>query len=131
MPAGAAVGCSISVQDVLFGSYDASGPAPANTIAQYTIMCNGSAQLTVSIGPSRNGGGGQRRMRHAFRSDTLGYNLFQDASYTRVWGDGAIGSPLSLGVTGRHTGHIFGQIFPGQDAWVGAYEDTVTITVLP
>ena len=124
--------CSVSVQDVLFGTYDPSSAGPANTIGQFSVMCTGSAALTISIGPSRtSGSGADRRMRHRSRSDTLAYNLFMDSSFTRVWGDGAVGSPLAANVTGRYVGQIFGQIFARQDAWVGDYEDTVTITVLP
>ena len=129
---GTSIGCSISVQDVLFGSYDPSSPAATNTIAQFLIVCTAPTLLTISIGSSRTSGSSSaRRMRHGFRSETLAYNLFQDAAYTRVWGDGAVGTPLSASVSGRYAGQIFAQIFPGQDAWVGAYEDSVTITVLP
>jgi spore coat protein U-like protein len=128
----AAPGCSVSVQDALFGVYDPSGPLPSNTIAQISVFCSGPTTLTILTGPSRTSGSStDRRLRHRFRSDTLAYNLFQDAAYTRVWGDGAVGSPVSVNVTGRYTGQIFGQIYPGQDAWVGDYEDVVTITVLP
>jgi len=129
---GGAPGCSISVQDVLFGSYDPSSLLPSNTIAQFSVMCTGAATLTIAIGPSRtSGNSGGRRMRHGFRSETLAYNLYQDSALTRIWGDGAVGTPLTVNVAGRHAGRIFGQIFPGQDAWVGAYEDSVTVTVLP
>lgn len=124
--------CSFSVQNILFGAYDPSAPVPLNTIAQFSVNCNGPSSLTLSIGASHTGGSGaSRQMRHLLRSETLAYNLFQDSSYTRAWGDGAIGSALVVSVAGRYTGQIFGQIFAGQDSWVGDYEDTVTITVLP
>lgn len=124
--------CSISVQDLLFGSYDPSSTISSNTVGQFSVNCTGTARLSISVGPSRTTGSiSDRRMRHRSRTDTIAYNLFLDPAHNRLWGDSAVGSPLNITVTGRYSGQIFGQMLAGQDAWVGDYDDTVTITVLP
>ena len=117
---------------MLFGSYDPSSAVATNSIGQFSVNCTGTAILSISLGPSRTTGNiADRRMRHRSRGDTLVYNLYLDAARTRLWGGSAVGNSLDITVTGHYFGQIFGQIMAGQDAWVGEYDDTVTITVLP
>lgn len=124
--------CSLSAQDIVFGGYDASSPNAGSLISELTLNCATPANISIQIGPSRTSGStGDRRMRHRTRADTLGYNLFLDASRTRLWGDGARGAPLDMRVERQATVRLYGEIPAGQQVWVGEYEDTVTVTVLP
>jgi spore coat protein U-like protein len=129
----AANACSISVQDMVFDAYDPSSKLPLDSVAEVAIDCTRPVPVTLQLGPSRvTGSVADRRMRHLSRSaEALGYNLFSDPSRTRVWGDGARGSASALHIERRGVVRIYGRIFPGQEPWVGTYEDAVSITILP
>jgi spore coat protein U-like protein len=66
-------------------------------------------------------------------TDRLFYNLYRDAARTTIWGDGTngtqsyfIGNPANnqdISVA------IFGRIPASQNVKVGAYTDTITVTL--
>ena len=125
--------CSFSAQDMVFGDYDPSTRAPLNSVAEITIDCSRPTNVTLLIAPG--GGTGRvtdRRMLHRTRpGEVLGYNLFQDASRMVVWGDGGSGAALTLRVERRGVARVYGQVYAGQEPWVGSYEDSVSVTILP
>jgi len=125
--------CSFSAQDMVFGDYDPSTRAPLNSVAEITIDCSRPTSVTLLIAPG--GGTGRvadRRMLHRTRpGEALGYNLFQDASRTVVWGNGASGAALTLRVERRSVARVYGQVYAGQEPWVGSYADSVSVTILP
>lgn len=134
LPCTASAQCAITVQSIMFGNIDPSLTTPARTISEYTITCAQSASLTIAIGPSLvTGKVTDRRLQHAYRQASLSYNLYQDASGTQVWGDGAGAQPLQVEVNAQTTfsGRIFAEVYPQPDAWIGDYSDTVVFTVLP
>jgi spore coat protein U-like protein len=129
---GARAACSVSFQDILFGDYDASSPGAAITSAEVRASCRAPVVLTVLVSASTvSGSVTDRRMKHLSRADTLSYNIFRDASMTTVWGDSVQGNPVTVRVEGEFVTRLYGQIFPRQDVWVGAYADTLRVTVLP
>lgn len=124
--------CSISVQDLAFGSYDVLNPLPMTSSAAITINCKAPILITINIGPSMTTSTVlQRAMRHQIRADTLSYNLFRDSAYSQVWGDDGQAGGKSQRVSGQVTLWIYGLLYPKQDVWVGNYSDSVTVTVLP
>lgn len=136
LPCTVSAQCAITVQSIVFGNVDPSLTVPARTISEYTITCAEPATLTIALGPSLvTGRVTDRRLRHAYRQATLSYNLYQDASATQVWGDGAgaAPAPMQVQVAAKTTfsGRIFAEIFPQPDAWIGDYNDSVVMTVLP
>ena len=73
---------------------------------------------------------------------TLNYNLYLDAAYTEVWGDGTGGSVVDTVTLTRNgngngngnkqanaTATIYGSVAALQDATPGTYTDTITVTV--
>ena len=63
----------------------------------------------------------------------LQYNLYKDAAYAQIWGNGTGGTVTLVntnsgsGVGPTHT--IYGRIPAGQDLPVGVYTDTIVITI--
>jgi spore coat protein U-like protein len=132
--------CSGSNVVLPFGPYDVLSPSPAQTQGDFVVTCSrvGGPQntvLTVSIGPSATSGSvASRQMRHA-NGDRLAYNVFREAARISVWGQTAavdtvartISVPNNASATAAFT--LFGRIPAQQDARIGAYTDSLVITV--
>jgi spore coat protein U-like protein len=131
LPCAAGNSCNVSIQDVIFGDYDASNPVAAVTSAEVRVSCQKLTTLEILLSTSTVSGSVlDRRMRHQSRPDTLSYNIFREASMSSVWGDSAQGNRLVLKVQGDYVTRIYAQIFPRQDVWIGSYADTLRVTVL-
>lgn len=124
--------CSIASSPLTFGIYNVFNTAPVDSTGTVTIDCNGGAKnvvLTISRGQSSTFI--PRTLKKG--SESLAYNLFQDASRSMVWGDGSGGAPYyTVGDPPNRdvSFTIFGRIPPSQDITAGAYSDSVTVTVL-
>ena len=124
-------GCAVSATDLVFGNYPATA-APPTVLATSTISvtCELGDTYTIGLSDGANPSGTQRRMlRTAPPVAYLSYNLFRDAALTQVWRDtGPTRLPgVGTGLLQAHT--VYGQIPGGQIVPVGAYIDTVTVTV--
>ena len=62
-------------------------------------------------------------------SHQLLYNLYLDASYVTIWGDGTAGTGTLQDSTNKNTYTIYGRIPALQNAWVGSYSDTIVVTI--
>jgi len=124
-------GCAVSATDLVFGNYPATA-APPTVLSTSTISvtCELGDTYTIGLSDGANVTGTQRRMlRTAPSAAYLNYNLFQDAGLTLEWRDnGPTRLPgVGTGFVEAHT--VYGQIPGGQIVPVGAYIDTVTVTV--
>ena len=70
-----------------------------------------------------------RKLSWVSGTDFLSYNLFKNATYSSIWGDGADGNlPASgTGVKGSTNFNVYGNIPGGQNIQVGSYTDSVTV----
>lgn len=143
--------CSIQTTGLSFATYDPLAPAADTANGTVRLICsatkniesrNGfSALLTLSAGSS--GSYAARTLRTA--ADTLRYNLYLDAAYTTVFGDGSGGSLASTlcyrgsrrdpcggsGLTSGtpHDVTVYGRIPAGQDVAPGGFIDNLIATV--
>ncbi len=126
-------GCTVWATPIPVGDYDPSAAEAAIISADIELRCDESGvNLDLAFGPSAvSGSVVDRRMRHAFRADTLRYNLYQDPHALRLWGDSEATMSSRTAVRGPTFVQVFARIAPGQDAWVGEYSDEVMLTVLP
>ncbi|GAP66690.1 putative lipoprotein [Mizugakiibacter sediminis] len=143
--------CSFSTAGLGFGVYDplAAGADTAN--GTLTVTCsartggerrNGfTATLSLSIGSS--GSYAARTLRGG--GDVLRYNLYLDAAYTTVFGDGSAGTlPMTLCYRGSrrdpcggggltagvaHSITVYGNLPPAQDVAPGSYADNLVATL--
>lgn len=126
-----AFACSISVSGVPFGAYDTLSPSAVITAAQIEIDCQkGNQQPEVALGTGAAGSYAPREMGGP--PDVLQYNLFTNATYTTVWGDGRGGTSTVWPAEVRNKSFratIYGRIPGGQNVHAGSYSDTVFITV--
>jgi spore coat protein U-like protein len=127
-------GCDIAATNLAFGVYPAVASPPA-LLATSTIRvtCQLGDTYTIGLDNGLNAGGGpfaQRRMaRTVAPASYLNYGLFRDASRTQNWGDTG---PTRVSATGTGSSQaytVYGQLPGAQVVPVGAYIDTVTVTV--
>jgi len=125
--------CAVWADALVLGGYDPSSPAAVVQGYEIEVRCDGGdLQFELSLGQSATSGTvDARAMRHAFHPDLLRYNLYQDASATRLWTDRGAGLVSGTTSRGRARVPVFARIEPLQDAWVGDYHDEVVLTVLP
>lgn len=133
--------CSVSVTNPLtFGAYH---PSVASTDTGTTaVSCIGiglgeSLGYTVSLGASGYGPGDRISTRYLNNTtnggDYMAYNVYTDAGYSTVWGNGTTGGvfsgSFSFLITYReHTFH--GKVPPGQfTLLVGAFYENLIVTL--
>ncbi len=123
--------CTMTVTNINFGAYDVQSTANLTATGTIAVNCARNENITLSIGPSAYGGINPRLMKHSYYNDYLNYNLYQDNTYTTIWGDGSQGTtPVTRRVKNR-TFTVYGAVFFGQDVSAGSYSDTLTVTVTP
>ena len=130
--------CRVTTTGLGFGAYDVFAAPPRDTTGTVTVACDRGppTNVTVSIGPSPTSGGfNPRQMRRTSGPDRLNYNLYTSPSMSTVWGNGSAGTSTVLlrRVRRRRPAvtTIYGRIPPGQNVSVGAYSDSVTVTITP
>lgn len=127
--------CTVTATAIGFGNYDVFLAAPANATGTITVTCTNRVTETISIGTSATSGMfNPRQMRRLTGTDRLNYNLFIDPAMLTIWGDGTLGTSTVSRRVRRNTpwvSTVYARIPAGQDVSVGAYSDTLTVTVLP
>ena len=131
-----AMSCSFtSTVGVAFGSYDVFDDQPLDSTGSLTFECSGvvaSDRIQIEISAGGSGSFLLRKMSQGLQ--TIGYNLFTNASRTSVWGDGSSGSsrygPVLPADGEPSTVPIYGRIAPRQNVRVGSYSDDVIVTVV-
>jgi spore coat protein U-like protein len=121
--------CSFTISPLAFGNIDLTANTPFTSSATYLASCSGNANATVRTCPNIDAGSGGSTSgtpRFLLNGATqLNFNLYQDGSYTSVWGSnlwafgGSYPSPtidvvLNSTGTGNASQTIYGQIWSGQ-----------------
>jgi spore coat protein U-like protein len=137
-----ALDCLVSATGVAFGVYDVALATPTDSVGSLTVRCvyqDGGAtrvSYTVALSTGNSGTYAQRQMRSG--TSTLNYNLFDSATYARMWGNGTAGSALMSGslivnrgnfATNEAVHPIYGRIPAQQSADSGTYSDQVLVTL--
>ncbi|NOJ82976.1 spore coat protein U domain-containing protein [Myxococcus xanthus] len=134
LPGLAGAVCQIrSTMGVSFGTYLTTDLLPRDSAGSITYRCEGQlTPITIDFSAGSSGNPLARSMAGP-GAHRLEYNLYVDATRLIVWGNGTSG-------TGRYgpvvplfgvdvTVPIYGRIPAGQAIPVGAYADTVVMTV--
>lgn len=125
--------CLVAATDLDFGTYDGSAAKAAT--ADLKVRCTKGLPYTVKLS---TGGGTFAQRLLSNGTDTLQYNLFTTAGFASVWGDGSgstvtvPGNGLGLSVNAEQLHVVHGSLpnsAVNQDAPVGNYADTITVTV--
>lgn len=130
--------CSVSSVGADFGTYSVFASGPQDTVGQVTVTCSTAEIEPVSVAYTIEMDGGSannpanRRMESG--SATLSYQLYRDITRIDIWGDGTGGSQTvadSYMLEGQDSRDypVYGRIPAQQNATVGAYSDTILVTV--
>ena len=132
--------CSVSAPDITFGDYNPVSASNIDTAANIDVSCTVTVvglllSYEVEIGPG--GSGDQLAREMAQGAEALSYNLYLDSGRTTVWGDGTGGSGLisnsrlfSILFPWNESYPVYGRLPAGQNVPVGAYVDTLIVTVV-
>lgn len=116
--------CAVSASDLAFGNYLPSGNTDQTT--SITVTCGNGTGYSVALNDGNNASGGARRMING-GSNFLSYELYSDSGRTTVWNTA---SPVTgTGSGAAQTLTVYGRIPNGQNVPVGAYTDTIQVTV--
>jgi spore coat protein U-like protein len=124
--------CTIGNATLAFGTYNPTAATAINMTSTVTLTC--SLGTPYNIGMSAGSGTGATTSSRLMTagSTTLGYNLYRDSGYSLNWGN-TVGTDTLSGTSSTsaltNTITIYGQIPAGENAAVGSYTDTVTMTV--
>ena len=120
-----------SASTMAFGNYD--GSAQIDSTSAIAVRCSKNAPYTIALNDGGAGSIAPRKM--SFGTETLEYNLYSDTNRTSVWGStggtntsGGTGTGLANALTHTVYGRLFNNV-NNQAAAVGAYSDTITVTV--
>lgn len=123
---------------VSFGNYNPFNLSAVDTTGSVQVTCSGLVGLlvnyTVTLNPGLYGTFATRQMANA--GYRLNYNVYTDAARSMIWGDGTSGTSTNAGsctvvIIGScsQTFTAYGRIPAQQNAGVGDYADTITVTV--
>lgn len=108
-----------------FGNYSGSAIDAQSDIS---VTCTGTTAYDIAISAGGSADISARTMSGGV--DTLGYQLYTDAPRTTIFGDGTTGSKATgTGDGTLQTISIYGRVPASQYADIGAYTDTVTVTL--
>lgn len=128
--------CTVSTTGVAFGTYNQLSGSPLTSTGTVSVTCNrtGARDYAYTIALS-TGGSGTYQPRRMTGVSTLDYNLYTDATYTTIWGDGTNSTSLvssTLRVTGQSSTNnhlVYGRVPAGQGAYQGGYSDSLVATL--
>jgi spore coat protein U-like protein len=121
--------CAVSTSGLNFGNYDVFSSFNDDVTGTINVNCSSGTNYSIWLSSGTSGTYSSRSMTNG--SNALFYNLFTDPTRLTIWGDGSAGTGTFSGSgTGANIGTpVYGRIPAGQNAYVGSYGDSVTVTV--
>ena len=132
--------CTLATTNVAFGNYSPLAFGNTDSTGTIKIDCGGVVGLLIpfDIAISAGSGGSYANRRMKSGSNQLAYNLYTDASYTTLWGDGSSATQILsggvtldlLGLAPPQSFYVYGRI-PGRQITTvpGVYSDTINVTL--
>jgi spore coat protein U-like protein len=130
------VTCTATVTGIAFGGYNPLASADDDSSGNIGVACTPTSPGAVSYTIGISAGSGSLTTRQLVQGNqSLGYNLFLNATRVEIWGDGTAGTTMvsdsytiSQTVVSRTYG-VYGRIPARQNKPAGSYADLVTVTV--
>jgi spore coat protein U-like protein len=124
--------CLVVATPLLFGNYSPTATVPtdaANTVVA-TCTYGTSYQISADAGAGSGASIATRKLTGGLPLGTLNYTLYSDAGRTAVWGNTANTNTIAaIGQLLPTTHNIYGRIFAGQNATIGAYVDVINVSL--
>lgn len=132
--------CTLATTNVAFGNYNPMAFGNTDTTGTVKVQCGGVVGLLIPFNIALSTGGSASYANRLMKSggNSLAYNLYTDASYTTLWGDGSGATQVissgvtldALGLSPAQNFFVYGRI-PGRQttAIPGVYSDTINVTL--
>jgi spore coat protein U-like protein len=121
----AALTCNPTSSGIAFGTFSGSQITIVGSIALNCVGSSGSSYtLTLSTGGS--GSFSTRKVKNG--ATTLSYNLYSDAAFTQIWGDGSAGTSVSNGSPVTSVS-VYAKLPSQTKPAPGTYTDTITASL--
>jgi spore coat protein U-like protein len=123
--------CTIQTTPVLFGDYNVLSVTSKTTTGTVTYQCTLGVNIVVTLSRGSSAAFDPRTMRNG--SEVLNYNLYREATYQTIWGDGTGGSQTYTAVAALLvpvTVTVYGRVPAQQDVAAGGYSDSVVATII-
>jgi spore coat protein U-like protein len=125
--------CVISANPLSLGAFDGTNDLAATSTI--VVTCTNGTPFTVNLNAGSSGSFAARTMSNG--TDTLTYNLFTDASYGSIWGNGSTGTANVPGTGGGfatpRTLTVAGRLLASANTGpvgAGTYTDTIVASVV-
>jgi spore coat protein U-like protein len=131
------IGCTVIASPITFGQYDVNSLVPLVGLGSVTYSCHESSggievskriQIRISAGTS----GSYEARYMGLGSDQLLYNLYLDANFRKIWGDGTRGTDEvneRVRIGEPRTFPVYGRVWERQDVAAGFYADQCHVTI--
>jgi spore coat protein U-like protein len=123
--------CSISTTPVAFGDYNVLSATPKTTTGTVTYQCTLGVGIIVTLSKGSSSAFDPRTMRNG--AEVLNYNLYREATYSTIWGDGTGGSQTytaAATVLFPTNVTVYARVPAGQNVAAGSYSDSVVATII-
>jgi spore coat protein U-like protein len=123
--------CSISTTPVVFGDYNVLAAAPKTTTGTVMYQCTLGVGIIVTLSRGSSSAFDPRTMRNG--AEVLNYNLYREATFQSIWGDGTGGSQTYTAlatVLFPATVTVYARLPAGQNVAAGSYNDSVVATII-
>lgn len=125
--------CAVTTTAVAFGSVNITDATADDATGTFTVTCTSGVgwAAAANVGTGTGASFAARKMTNG--ANLLNYSLYTESSRTTVWGDAATVDTSKVSGTGTGSSQantIYARVPSGQTGIpVGAYADTVTVTV--
>jgi len=136
IPLTSGAACLISTTGLAFAAYDSRNTLPLDATGNIMVSCDGIAgqaiTYTITLTSGNSGSFVNRRMTSG--ANSLNYNIYLNASYSAIWGDGNASTGILtdgyVAIAGMNVKNyaVYGRIPGNQMAYAGNYSDSVVVT---
>lgn len=124
--------CTLATTGMAFGAINPSAASPSSATNTITSTCTNTTPYTLSFGKGTGVDYATRSMAGtAGSTDKLLYNIYQEAAFTNVVGDGTASTvtiaKVGTGVAQATT--LFGRVTGSQFVKPDTYTDTIAVTL--
>jgi spore coat protein U-like protein len=121
--------CTVGGSTLAFGGYSTLSGSPTDQSTTFSVACTTGTAATMGMDLGANASGGARRMSNG-SGGFLEYELYSDGARTAIWANSGGGLVAYNALSnGAQSQTVYGRIPAGQDANLGSYSDSVTITI--
>lgn len=122
--------CSVTAANLAFGTYNPLAPGATTATTTVSVQCTLLSAYTIGLNAGTGTGATVSARKMTKGADTLDYSLYQDPAHALVWGETiATDTVAGVGTGLAQTVTVYGQIPASQNVNVGAYTDTIIVSV--